>query len=152
MKHAVAILLAVTGACAGNPAPGALQPTPAQRTQAGGAHLNRDVITEADIAADPALKAQSVLQLIRVLRPHFLTDRGTSGITSQDERGNTYGDPEAGKVHVSIDNGRIESLSALESLHASNVVEIRFLSVAQAMQKFGSMSRQGPVIFVKTAK
>lgn len=114
--------------------------------------MNRDVITEADIAADPALKAQSVLEVIRRLRPHFLTDRGTSGMTAQDDRGNTYGDPEAGKVHVSIDNARVSPLSELSALHAGNVVEIRFLNVAQAMQKFGTLSRQGPVIFVKTAK
>ena len=102
---------------------------------------NRDLITQDDLAVDPTLRAQSVLEVIRVLRPQFLNERGT----------NTYSDPEAGKVHASIDNARIISLAELQSMHANEVIEIRYLNVAQAMQKFGTAARQGPVILVITA-
>lgn len=90
---------------------------------------------------DPTLRAQSVLQVIRTLRPQFLTDRGTVSAMA---------DPEAGKVHASIDNGRIIPVSDLSGIHGNQIIEIRYLNVAQAMQAFGTAARQGPVILVKT--
>lgn len=106
---------------------------------------NRDLITQQDLAADPSLRALSVLEVIRALRPHFLNDHGTNTI-----QGAGLSDPEAGKVHVSMDNGRIVPLSELSATHAGQVLEIRYLNAAQAMQKFGTAARQGPVILVTT--
>ena len=102
---------------------------------------NRDLITQADLEADPSLRAQTVLEVVRALRPHFLNERGTTL---------PYADQEAGKVHASIDNARIVSVSELSGMHANDVVEIRYLNAAQAMQKFGIAARQGPVILVTT--
>ena len=100
---------------------------------------NRDLITLADLSADPAMRSQSVLEVVRTLRPHFLTDRGPDNA-----------DPNEGKVHVSIDDGRIVPLSELSTMHANEVIEIRYLNSGQAMQKFGSTARRGPVIVVRT--
>ena len=88
---------------------------------------------DADELSPPKVQSQTVLDAIRALRPQFLNQRGN----------NSQSDPEAGLVHVSIDNGRINPLSDLNSIHVSGVVEIRFLSVTlQAMQKFGGAARQ----------
>lgn len=106
---------------------------------------NRDLISQEELSADPAMRAQSVLDVVRALRPHFLNDHGTSSLGAGG-----MSDPEAGKVHVSIDNGRIVGLSELRSMHANEVLEIRYLNSGQAMQKFGSTARQGPVILVST--
>jgi hypothetical protein len=105
---------------------------------------NRDVITQQDLAADPTLRAQTVLEVVKELRPHFLNAR------ERNNMGTPGSDPESGKVHASIDNGRVVMLSELSGMHANDVTEIRYLNVAQAMQKFGTAALQGPVILVIT--
>lgn len=136
----VCVLIAATSACAAKaPVAGARDDARAPTTR------NRDLITQDDLSADPALRAQSVLEVVRVLRPHFLVDRGTNSLGA-----GAQSDPEAGQVHVSIDNGRVVSLTELSGIHANAVREIRYLNVAQAMQKFGTAARQGPVIVVTT--
>jgi hypothetical protein len=132
------VLLSVAGACASSaanpsPAPAGQEQAPAGR--------NRDLISQDELSADPGLRSLSVLEVVRTLRPHFLSERGVHKSES---------DPEAGKVHVSIDNGRIVPLSELNGIHAGAVIEIRYLSSAQAMQKFGGAAHQGPVIAVRT--
>lgn len=101
---------------------------------------NRDLITQDDLSAD--LRAESVLEVVRTLRPHFLNDRGAA----------TLSDPEAGRVHASIDDGRIVPIGELNGMHAGEVIEIRFLNASQALQKFGTAARQGPIILVTTMK
>lgn len=101
---------------------------------------NRDLITQDDLSAD--LRAETVLEVIRTLRPHFLNDRGAA----------TLSDPEAGRVHASIDDGRIVPIGELNGMHANEMIEIRFLNASQALQKFGTAARQGPIILVTTMK
>lgn len=135
------LFLAATSACAAKP------PVSGSSDERRASTMrNRDLITQEDLADDPTLRAQSVLEVIRALRPQFLNDRGTNSLQASG-----ISDPDAGKVHVSIDNGRIVSLSELSSMHANDMLEIRYLNVAQAMQKFGTAARQGPVILVMTA-
>lgn len=129
------VLFAASAACAAK-APSATEgdaPRPSSR---------RDVITQADLAADPSLRAQSVLEVVRALRPQFLNERGISS---------PMADPSAGHPHASVDNGRIVDLSDLSQIRANDVIEIRYLNAAQAMQKFGTAARQGPIILVTTA-
>ena len=135
------LLIAATSACAAKaPASGSSDDVWAPSTR------NRDLITQQDLDADPTLRAQSVLEVVRALRPQFLNDHGTNSMQASG-----MSDPDAGKVHVSIDNGRIVALSELSAMHANEMLEIRYLNVAQAMQKFGTAARQGPVILVVTA-
>ena len=106
-----------------------------------GANRNRDLITQEELSA-PDTRSRTVMEVIRSKRPHFLIERGM----------NAHSDDEAGKVHVSIDNGRILPLSELETIHAGSVIEVRYMNPAQAMQKFGGAAREGPVIVVRTIK
>ena len=132
--------MAATAACAG-------QRPAAAAADAGGATLqgetpasrDRDVISERELS-DPARRAETVLDVIRSLRPQFLTQRGK----------NSHSDDEAGKVHVSVDNGRILPLEELNNMHANSVIEIRYLNPAAAMAKFGGAAREGPVILIRT--
>ena len=134
------VLLVAASACAAKaPSSGASDDVRAPTTR------NRDLITENDLQADPSLRAQSVLEVVRTLRPHFLNDHGNNTLAAGG-----MSDPEAGKVHVSVDNGRIVALTELSSMHANQVTEIRYLNAGQAMQKFGTAARQGPVILVTT--
>ena len=73
------------------------------------------------------------------MRPQFLVERGK----------NSHSDDEAGKVHVSVDNGRIVPLSELDNIHAGTVQEVRYLNIAAAMRQFGGAAREGPVILVR---
>ena len=136
---ACGLIVATTACAAKAPVSGSRDEARATATR------NRDLISQEELSADPSLRAQSVLDVVRALRPHFLNDHGTSSLGAGG-----MSDPEAGKVHVSIDNGRIVGLSELRSMHANEVLEIRYLNSGQAMQKFGSTARQGPVILVTT--
>jgi hypothetical protein len=107
------------------------------------------VITREELA-DPSVAGRNVLEVVRSLRPQFLTVRGTH--TLQDTATARQGvvAQDAGKVHASIDGTKIVSIDELAGLSASSVVEIRFLTPAQAMQRFGGAAREGPVILVTT--
>lgn len=136
----IAIVLAATAACASSTPSPELEPGEIRTAQAPAAGRNRDLITQEDITADASLKAQTVLDVVRTLRPHFLNQRGLS--TNE----------EMGRVHVNIDNGRMGPVADLNTLMAATVIEIRYYNIAQAMQKFGGLAMQGPVIAVKTVK
>ena len=103
------------------------------------AHRDPNVITTEELL-NPAIRAQGVLEAIRLLRPNFLNLRGKA----------SQSDPEAGRVHASIDGSSIISVDELRTMHVATVLEIRLLSVGAAMHQFGGAAREGPVILVKT--
>jgi hypothetical protein len=138
--------LLALGACASRPAAVA---TGAEATQAAAPTRNRDVITREELTA-PSVSTLSVLDAVRSLRPHFLSVRGTNTIPAKTASGQQVTDEESGKVHASIDGNKILPIEELAGIRAGTVVEVRFLSPAAAMQRFGGSSRQGPVILVKT--
>ena len=144
---ALGVLLAAATACAS----GASSATPssgpvAQSSSTAG--RNRDLISREELS-DPALRAQTVLDVVKSLRPQFVSVRGTQGVRckSKDE---CVTDPDAGAVHVSIDNGRILPLDELANMHVNSVIDIQYLNASAAMQKFGGAAREGPVILVRT--
>lgn len=154
LKEVGLCALVAATACAGRaPSPGASDERESRPQTS--ARRQRDVITKEELS-DPAIRAQSVFEVVKLLRPHFLNDRGSHSIPysgsggSEGDKARAAVDPGTGRVHVSIDNGAIRSLDELRSLHANGVVEIRFLSPAAAMQKFGGAAREGPVILVLT--
>lgn len=131
----VLLLLAATGACAGRaPSSGA-----AGETRESSVRRDPNVISM-DELSDPALRGQSVLEVVRTLRPNFLVNRGVQSRSN----------PESGRVHASINGVSVVSLDELRPMHVAGVVEIRFLSAAAAMQRFGGAAQQGPVILVRT--
>ena len=134
-------VLAVS-ACAGTKKTENLVPaadaTAAQPSSAAG-RPNRDIISALELSA-PGLRALSVLEVIRNLRPQFLSVRGK----------NSQSDSEAGRVHASIDYGTIIPVDDLDHMHVNAILEIRFLNAGAAMQKFGGTAHEGPVIVVLT--
>ena len=130
------LVLFVVGACAsGNAAPAA-GPAPTSM------HRDPSVITQAELV-DPALSELSVYEAIQRLRPNFFSTRGTQTIANQ-------GSGESGLVHASIDNAGVVELEQLKRIRSSSVIEIRLLSPAAAMQRFGGSSKSGAVIAVRT--
>ena len=51
-----------------------------------------------------------------------------------------------------INNGRIVAVSELAGYHGNEVIEVRYLNAGQAMQKFGTAARGGPIILLTTTK
>ena len=134
-KHiGMAALFLCAMACSGNPAPAA-DPNAVRGT----AGRRTDVITAEELA-DPSISMGDALDAVRRLRPGFLLSRGAVSIK----------DPSAGSVHVSIDGGTLVALSSLSQLRANQLAEIRYLSAADAAQRFGVISGSGGVIMVKS--
>ena len=141
------LLMVALAGCATRPA---AVPTGDGATQAAATPTrNRDIITREELSA-PSVNGLTVLDAVKSLRPHFLTVRGQNTVPAKDAQGKQLVDQESGKVHASIDGNRIVSVEELAGLRAGTVVEVRFLSPAAAMQRFGGTARQGPVILVKT--
>lgn len=133
-------LLVLASACVKNPSPDA--GTPAAGTATQSTARTRDVITQDELQA-ANVASLSVLDAVKSLRPQFLTVRSTNS---------TYVpgtvDEEAGKVHASLDGTRVVPLNDLAAIRAGAVKEIRYLTAAQAQEKFGPAAHQGPVIVV----
>jgi len=110
---------------------------------------DRNVITHEELS-DPGLRAQSVLDAIRSLRPQFLSQRGVQSFKCGASTSDCQTDGDAGNVHASIDNGRILPIQELANMHVNSVIDIQFLPTAAAMQKFGTAALEGPVILVRT--
>jgi hypothetical protein len=131
------ILLAITVACAGACA------SHGSKESEGGtssdASRTSDVITAQQLA-EPSVRGGNLLDVIRRLRPRFLTVRGVGSIRVAD----------AGAVHVSVDGGPLMAVSMLSNMRPGEVAEIRYLEPPQAAQRFGTASASGSVILVKT--
>jgi hypothetical protein len=144
---ALALTVAAIGCASGStPSSGAsdVAATPSRSTS-----RNRDLISQEDLNADPTLRAQTVIDVIRSIRPQYLVNRGNNTMKDSASKANT--DIDAGKVHASVDGGRIVEVTDL-TMTAAEILEIRYLNVAQANLKFGTAARQGPVILVTTRK
>jgi hypothetical protein len=113
---------------------------------------NRDIITRDELTS-PNVSGLTVLDAVRSLRPQYLSVRGQNTMPAKENNnpdGRQLVDQESGKVHASIDGVKVVAVEELASLRPGTVVEVRFLSPAAAMQRFGGAARQGPVILVKT--
>ena len=130
------LVLLLVGACASGSAVPASAPGPSSL------HRDPSVITQ-DELMDPAVSELTVYEAILRLRPNFFSTRGTQTIANQ-------GSGESGKVHASIDNAGVVELDQLKRMRASGIIEIRLLSPAAAMQRFGGSSKSGAVITVRT--
>ena len=137
------LLLAAAVACASS----GVSPSTPEAGRPPAARRDRALITMEDLA-DPSMSALSVYEAIRLLRPNFLSDRGTQMISYEGSAGTV--DAESGRVHASIDGLGIVSVEELKRLHVNGVLEIRLLDAAAAMLRFGATARQGPVILVRT--
>jgi hypothetical protein len=142
-------LIVVAAGCASSSTPSGSASADVTPSTSRSTSRNRDLITLEDLNADPSLRAQSVIEVIRSMRPQYLINRGNNTMKDSASKANT--DIDAGKVHASVDGGRIVEVSEL-TMTANDVLEIRYLNVAQANLKFGTAARQGPVILVTMKK
>ena len=130
----IAALLVLVAACSSNPVPGADPGAGAVATS-----RKSDVIT-ADELADPTVSMGDALEAVRHLRPGFLMTRGASSIRNTT----------AGTVHVSVDGGSLITVDNLSRLRPNQIAEIRYLSAADAAQRFGASAGSGGVSLVKS--
>lgn len=126
----------VVVACAGGAAPGPATSSP--EPSASRARSRSDLITREEME-DPALTGADALTVIRRLRPQFLMTRGPSSANT----------PDAGSVHVSVNNGPLLALDVLTTLRIEEIAEIRYLDAVSATQRFGSVSKAGAVIMIR---
>jgi hypothetical protein len=124
---------------------GANQPSPepapagAPASASSSPRYDPDVITRAEVD-EASLGDVDALSIIKQLRPRFLAFRGN--VSRNDQTG-------AGTVQVMIDNGRLGSLDVLSTIRGSEILDIRYLGATAAAQRFGSLSKAGPVILVR---
>ena len=97
---------------------------------------NPNILTAAEIARGAASQG-TAYDALRRLRPQFLQTRG------QPESAGT--EP---SILVSIDGGSLTRVDALQSIAATMVREIRYLNASEALQRFGLLAQNGPVILV----
>ena len=125
-------LLFAAASCAAPPAPGtALRPT----------NINPRVISAQELR-DPVLASMDALKAIRYLRPAFFRPAGPQSFVNSD----------AGQVHYSMDFGPLRPVSELVTLTTAMLVEIRYLDVNDAQNRFGLKANGGPVIVLLNNK
>jgi hypothetical protein len=128
----IPMVFAALAACASNQ-------SSQSESSATGTSRSSDVITAAELD-DPSVTSGNLLQAIQRLRPRFLMTRGAvSGVNAS-----------AGSVHVSVDGGPLLTTDALNRLQPSQVREVRYLSAADAAQRFGTAAGSGGVIVVRS--
>lgn len=132
------VLLASAACASGGPAPASAAAGAPSSTRRDPNVISRDEL------ADPALSTLNVFEVIQHLRPNFLATRGTQTIT------NGLSNTASGLVHAAIDDGGVLELDELNRLRVNEVIDIRLLGPAAAMQRFGSTANQGSVIVVRT--
>jgi hypothetical protein len=101
-----------------------------------GVHRDPNVLTQDEIAA---AKVATAYEAIQQLRPMFLRTRGRTTVNSQ---ANDY-------AVVFVDGQRYGDLSSLNGIVASSVLEARFLSGPDAVNRYGMQYGSG-VIEIKT--
>jgi hypothetical protein len=127
-------------ACAGgSQSSSSPEPSSAATSSSAAARTNPDVITQAEIDGAVLGEADG-LTIVKQLRPRFLAFRGN--VSGSDQTG-------GGSLQVTVDGGRLSGGEVLSALHGREIQEIRYLSAAAAAQRFGSLSKAGPVIMVR---
>jgi hypothetical protein len=107
---------------------------PPANTETGARTQRRaDVIAEDELRRSDAV---NVLEAIRQLRPRFLQQRGDASINARSGM----------QVVVYIDDMRAGQLEVLESLHPTEVREIRHLDGPQASARFGLNHGGGAIL------
>ena len=96
-------------------------------------HITADEIAE-------KTNPQNALDLIRALRPAWLTSRGPTSIMLQDNG-----------ISVYVDGSRRGSVEELRLINRESVEEMRYFSASEAQGRFG-MDNVGGVIEVTTKK
>ena len=132
-------LLVIAASCARNApsteagAPGAM----ASRSLS----KNPNLIVEEELR-DPVVQSMDALKAIRYLRPAFF--RGT-GPTS-------FSNTSAGVVQISHDYGPLQPVGQLQAINTLSIVQVRYLGINEAQNRFGINANGGPVIVLLSNK
>ncbi|MEO8561088.1 MAG: hypothetical protein ABI601_03375 [bacterium] len=102
---------------------------------------NPDVIVQEELL-DPAIVSLDLGTAIRRLRPNFFRSAGPQ----------SFSNTTAGQVQYSHDFGPLLPVSQLNTLNAMSIVEIRYLDVNSAQNRFGVNANGGPVIVLLSNK
>jgi type IV pilus biogenesis protein CpaD/CtpE len=97
---------------------------------------DRNLITADEIAGSGAITAQ---QAIERLRPHMLGGRATGSIRQGNQD----------QLHVYVDNQRFGGVDNLQSMQASEIHEIRYLSGVDATNRFGTGHSLGAILITR---
>ncbi|HEU4988309.1 MAG TPA: TonB-dependent receptor plug domain-containing protein [Gemmatimonadaceae bacterium] len=102
----------------------------------GGMARDPNVITAAELANE---NSPSVYDAIQHLRPEMLRPRLANSSSSINSPGDYA-------VKVYLDGQQVGTISDLRSISTSTIKEIRYLSPAQAQQRFGSGVPGGAIV------
>ena len=133
-----AVLLLATS-CAHQPSP--------ESGSASVPRLSRDanVISHEELQ-DPVIAGRDANFAIQQLRPAFFRTRGAQTLTR------TSLDQAPGQVHISMDFGPLQAVSALSGIDTRSLVEIHYLDAVQAQARFGINANGGPVIVLLSTR
>jgi hypothetical protein len=107
-------------------------------SKSSGPRRDRNVITREEISSSAE---HSALNLIRALRPGMLNDRGKTSISNQDPG-----------IVVFLNDQRYGDLSSLDGIEVNSIEEIRYLSAAQAQQRYGMGYPQGVILVTSRSR
>lgn len=96
---------------------------------------NPYVISAAELR-DPVIVPMDALRAIRTLRPAFLRLNAPFSFVNSN----------AGQVQYSMDYGPVRPIAELVTITTAMLVEIRYLDIHDAQNRFGLNANGGPVI------
>jgi hypothetical protein len=126
---AAALVWALGAGCASSPSSGANGATPVAGRRTG------PVITQEELEGSMATNA---LEAIQRLRPNFLSTRGPGTINAVDEG-----------IIVYVNGIRLGGTDTLRDLPVVDLKEIRYMSAADATQRFGTGHSHGAILITR---
>ena len=135
----LALLLVLSAACAPPADPADLEPSLVAVTPKEPKHPY--IISEEELH-DPLILSMDAGRAIRQLRPAFFRRSGPQ----------SFADATAGSVHISLDYGPLQNVNQLGTFGTMTFVEVRYLDINEATNRFGINANGGPVIVLLTRK
>ena len=102
---------------------------------------NANLISEEELR-DPVIQSMDALKAIRHLRPSFFRGTGPQSFSN----GN------AGGVQISHDYGPLQPVGQLQAINTLSIVQVRYLGINEAQNRFGINANGGPVIVLLSNK
>ncbi|MEO8580085.1 MAG: hypothetical protein ABI469_07545 [Gemmatimonadales bacterium] len=98
-----------------------------------GPHHDFNLITEAELAETPG--TTSAYEVVGKLRPNFFKSRGRSSINNQGSE----------TAAVFVDGQFYGNINSLQNLTTTHIHEIRFLSIGDAVTRYGMQYGNGVI-------
>lgn len=114
-------LLSLVLVIAGCASPGATKPAPADRNRISADEIDASAVTNA-------------LDLVRQLRPRWLSERGKTSFRTQNP------------VVLYVDENRVGTVQRLADFGLNDISELRYLDAIAATQRFGIGHQSGAIL------